>query len=99
MKGILKVNKQIILINAVQKVFHEPIDLKTWPFKDNYSKIVFITKGLKKDEILKTLKVLNFQKEKPLKKSQLSFSKNDYSNFVDCMNKFEALTTLDRHTK
>ena len=99
MKGILKVNKQTILINAVQKVFHEPIKLKNWPFEDNYSKIVFITKGLKKDEILKTLKVLNFQKEKPLKKNQLSFSKKDYSNFVDCMNKFEALTTLDRHTK
>jgi len=96
MKGIIKVENKILLINAVQKVFHEPIKLDKWPFDDKQSKIVFITKNLHDEDLIKTVQVLNFKKERKNKIKKLSFSKRDYSNFVNAMSKFDALTTLDR---
>ena len=96
MKGIIKVEKQVLLINAVQKVFHEPIKLDKWPFDDHHSKIVFITKNLDDEDLKKTINVLNFKKESKNKIKKLSFSQKDYSNFVNAMSKFDALTTLDR---
>ena len=88
--------KKVLLINAVQKVFHEPIKLDKWPFDDKQSKIVFITKNLDDEDLKKTINVLNFKKESKNKINKLSFSQKDYSNFVNAMSKFDALTTLDR---
>jgi hypothetical protein len=96
MKGIVRVENKVLLINAVQKVFHEPIKLDKWPFDDKQSKIVFITKNLQDEDLIKTTKVLNFKKEKKNKINKLSFSQKDYSNFVNAMSKFDALNTLDR---
>ena len=96
MKGIVRVGNKVLLINAVQKVFHEPIVLDKWPFNDEKSKIVFITKNLKSNDLIKTIKVLNFKKQKKTKIDKLTFSKKDYTNFVKAMNDFDALTTLDR---
>ena len=66
---------KVILINSVQKVFHEPVYLNKWPFKDKISKIIFITKNIEKKEIEKTLSVLSFKQAKKRKKSNLNFSK------------------------
>ena len=96
MKGIIKVGRKVILINSVQKVFHEPVYLNKWPFKDKISKIIFITKNIEKKEIEKTLSVLSFKQAKKRKKSNLNFSKKDYSNFIKSMNSFDALKALDR---
>ena len=57
---------------------------------------MFITKNLKSNELVKTIKVLNFKKQKKTKIDKLTFLKKDYTNFVNAMNKFDALTTLDR---
>ena len=80
MKGIIRVGNKVLLINAVQKVFHEPIVLDKWPFNDEKSKIVFITKNLKSNDLIKTIKVLNFKKQKKTKIDKLTFSKKDYTN-------------------
>ena len=66
------------------------------PTNDEKSKIVFITKNLKSNDLIKTIKVLNFKKQKKNKIDELTFSKKDYTNFVNAMNEFDALTTLDR---
>ena len=87
---------KVILINSVQKVFHEPVYLNKWPFKDKISKIIFITKNIEKKEIEKTLSVLSFKQAKKRKKSNLNFSKKDYANFIKSMNSFDALKALDR---
>ena len=96
MKGIIKVGRKVVLINSVQKVFHEPKYLSKWPFKDKISKIIFITKNIEKKEIEKTLSVLSFKQAKKRKKSNLNFSKKDYANFIKSMNSFDALKALDR---
>ncbi len=57
---------------------------------------MFITKNLKTSDLVKTIKVLNFKKQKKTKIDKLTFSKKDYTNFVNAMNEFDALTTLDR---
>lgn len=95
MKGIVKVEGKIMLINSVQKVFHEPQELKKTPFKGDYSQIVFITKGIADTQLKKTLEVFKFRRSKT-KNSQLKFTPGDYKNFVKCMNQFDALKALDR---
>ena len=44
MKGIIRVENRVLLINAVQKVFHEPIVLEKWPFNDENQKLCSLQK-------------------------------------------------------
>lgn len=52
-KGIVAVvgRERPIVVQAVQRLFHPPFELPTWPEGDHTSRIVFITRGLQRDFI------------------------------------------------
>jgi G3E family GTPase len=53
-KGILNVAGETrpIVVQGVHHVFHEPVALKRWPDADRRSRLVLITRDLKRDELL-----------------------------------------------
>ncbi|MEX2451532.1 MAG: GTP-binding protein [Rhodospirillales bacterium] len=58
MKGIVNIagEDRPIVIHAVQHVFHPPTRLAAWPDGDHTTRIVFITRGIDKEPLEKTLK-------------------------------------------
>ncbi|SLN09895.1 putative GTP-binding protein YjiA [Roseivivax jejudonensis] len=56
-KGILNVRESDtpVVIHGVQHVVHPPMHLNAWPDDDRESRIVFITRGLDKSRILRSL--------------------------------------------
>ncbi len=53
-KGIvaLKENPECpIILHGVQHVFHEPMELESWPCEDRRTRLVFITRGIEKQTI------------------------------------------------
>jgi G3E family GTPase len=60
-KGILNVvgREKPIVVQAVQRLFHPPVELPSWPSNDHTSRIVFITRALSRDfvtEVLDTIR-------------------------------------------
>lgn len=53
-KGILHIvgHERPIVLQAVQRLFHPPVELPQWPDTDRHSHMVFITKGLSKDYVM-----------------------------------------------
>jgi hypothetical protein len=45
-------------VHIVQSVIHEPLTLETWPSADRSTRIVFITRGMAREEIETTLPAL-----------------------------------------
>jgi G3E family GTPase len=55
-KGLLDVGEAgPILLNGVQHVIHPPDHLEEWPDKDRRSRVVFITRGIRSEELLASL--------------------------------------------
>ena len=55
-KGFLDVGETgPVVLNGVQHVIHPPEHLDEWPDEDRRSRIVFITKGIRADELLASL--------------------------------------------
>lgn len=59
-KGILAIKgrERPIVVQAVQRLFHPPVELPAWPSPDRTSRIVFITRNLKRayvSEVLTTI--------------------------------------------
>jgi G3E family GTPase len=50
-KGIVNVDGEPVLVQAVQHIFHEPVSLDRWPSEDTGSRIVFITRDIDADVI------------------------------------------------
>jgi G3E family GTPase len=56
-KGLLDVGERgPVLVNGVQHTIHPPEHLDRWPDEDHRSRIVFITKGIRPEELLGSLK-------------------------------------------
>ncbi|WP_251878683.1 GTP-binding protein [Achromobacter sp. Marseille-Q4954] len=53
-KGILHIagHQRPIVLQAVQRLFHPPVELPQWPDADRQSRMVFITKGLSRDYVM-----------------------------------------------
>jgi G3E family GTPase len=53
-KGILNLREEQtpVVIHGVQHVFHPPVALPQWPDADRRSRIVFITRGIARQEVL-----------------------------------------------
>ncbi len=47
-----------VLLNAIQHVMHPPNHLGEWPDEDRRSRIVFITRGIRFEELLNSLEAL-----------------------------------------
>jgi G3E family GTPase len=55
-KGLLNVGEAgPVLLNGVQHVIHPPEHLEAWPDEDHRTRIVFITKGIRSEELLASL--------------------------------------------
>jgi len=57
-KGLLNVEGAPLAVHAVQTVIDEPVELARWPDEDRRSRLVFITRGLAREDIERTLAVL-----------------------------------------
>ena len=56
MKGLLDAGEAgPVLLNGVQHVMHPPEHLGEWPDEDHRSRIVFITRGIRSEELLSSL--------------------------------------------
>jgi G3E family GTPase len=57
-KGIINVEGSPVAVHVVQSVIHEPLTLEAWPSADRSTRIVFITRGMAREEIEATLPAL-----------------------------------------
>jgi G3E family GTPase len=60
MKGVLNVEGEPVAVHAVQRIVHEPVFLPRWPDPERRSRLVFITRGLARDAVERTLDALGF---------------------------------------
>ena len=59
-KGLLSVGEPgPVLLNGVQHVIHPPDHLEEWPDADHQSRIVFITRGIRAEEIVSSLETFS----------------------------------------
>ncbi len=57
-KGLINVEGAPLAVHAVQTVIDEPVGLARWPDEDRRSRLVFITRGLEREAIERTLAAL-----------------------------------------
>ena len=55
-KGIVNVDGKPVVVQAVQHIFHPPVELDRWPSADTGSRLVFITRNMDKDMIQNLMK-------------------------------------------
>lgn len=84
-KGVLNVEGEPVVIHAVQRVVHEPMPLPAWPDADRSSRIVFITRGIARDAIERTLDVLGYAPPRP---DRSHVDPEAYARFVSAVGKF-----------
>ena len=60
-KGLLNVEGKPVVVHAVQTLIHEPVALARWPDTDRRSRLVFITRDMRREEIEATLDVLRLK--------------------------------------
>lgn len=61
MKGIVNVDERPVLVNAVQSLIHDPIELPAWPPGGQRSRVVFITRGIERQGLERTLEALAYR--------------------------------------
>ena len=83
-KGLLNVEGDPVVIQAVQSVVHEPVVLDAWPTDDRRSRLVFITRGVERDEIERTFDAFDYAPSKVHK----TIDPAAYAQFVDAMKGF-----------
>jgi G3E family GTPase len=59
-KGLLNVEGDPVVVQAVQTVIHEPVALHAWPSEDRRSRLVFIARGMEKHEIERTFEAFDY---------------------------------------
>ena len=60
LKGLLNVEGKPVAVHAVQTLIHEPVTLERWPDAERRSRLVFITRGMVRADIERTLPALAF---------------------------------------
>jgi G3E family GTPase len=84
-KGVLNVEGEPVVIHAVQRIVHEPMPLPAWPDGDRSSRIVFITRGIAREAIERTLDVLGYAPPQP---DRSYVDPEAYARFVSAVGKF-----------
>ena len=87
-KGIVNVDGAPYAVNAVQRIFHEPVALARWPSEDRATRIVFIAVDLDADELAATTETLGFQPSDDDKIDGLTFAHADYQRFISALKGF-----------
>lgn len=85
-KGLLNVEGNPVAIHAVQTLIHEPVVLETWPDSDRRSRLVFITRDMTREEIERTLPMLNVRPDAGPKTATLD--PKAYAEFVAAAKSF-----------
>ncbi|MGH6692542.1 MAG: CobW family GTP-binding protein [Gammaproteobacteria bacterium] len=57
-KGLVNVEGNPVAVHVVQSVIHEPLTLDSWPSADRGTRIVFITRGMPREDVEATLPAL-----------------------------------------
>jgi G3E family GTPase len=86
MKGLLNVNGDPVVVQAVQHLFHPPTPLSAWPTDDHRSQFVFITRGISQVDIERTFKAFEFTMG-PQQGAQ-DFDPQRYDQFIKAMHQF-----------
>jgi G3E family GTPase len=85
-KGIVNVDGRPVLVNAVQRLVHDPMTLNGWPSDDQSSRVVFITRRIERAAIEPTLAALGYIP--PVGSAKLDPDR--YAAFVDLAGAFYA---------
>ncbi len=64
-KGLLNVEGEPVAVHAVQTLIHEPVKLQQWPDAERRSRLVFITRGMNRADLVATLDVLHWKSALP----------------------------------
>ena len=65
LKGLLNVEGRPVAVHAVQTLIHEPVTLERWPDDERRSRLVFITRGMARADIERTLPALEYDGPAP----------------------------------
>ncbi len=84
-KGLFNVEGEPVAVHAVQRIVHEPVPLPAWPDAERASRIVFITRGIARAEIERTLEVLGYAAPAANNKQ---LDPEAYARFVAAVGKF-----------
>ena len=84
-KGLLNVEGDPVVVQAVQTVVHEPVLLDAWPDDDRRSKLVFIVKDMAREDIERTFDAFDYAPE--LTKTK-TIDPAAYAQFVAAMQGF-----------
>ncbi len=84
-KGVFNVDGEPVAVHAVQRIVHEPVPLPAWPDDERASRIVFITRGIAREAIEKTLDVLGYIAPAL---SRTTVDPEAYARFVAAVGKF-----------
>jgi G3E family GTPase len=84
-KGVFNVEGEPVAVHAVQRIVHEPVPLPAWPDGERASRIVFITRGIAREAIEKTLDVLGYVASEP---ARAGIDPEAYARFVAAVGKF-----------
>ncbi len=88
-KGVLNVEGEPVVVQAVQTILHEPITLKVWPSADRRSRIVMIARDISREELERTFEVFQFApKIAHGDRAELTIDRESYSRFVQAMSNF-----------
>ncbi len=84
-KGVFNVEGEPVAVHAVQRIVHEPVPLLAWPDDERASRIVFITRGISRAVIEKTLDVLGYVAPAA---NRATLDPEAYARFVAAVGKF-----------
>jgi G3E family GTPase len=84
-KGVLNVEGDPVLVNAVQTVVHEPVLLNAWPDDERRSRLVFIARDMERAEIERTFDAFDFELGAT---GRSGFDPAAYAKFVEAMKGF-----------
>ena len=85
MKGIVNVEGTPIVVQAVQHLFHPPVELDSFPGGNDQTRIVFITNGIAQEEIEETLTAFEFSIKQ---KDDFSIDPESFAKFMEVAKHF-----------
>lgn len=85
MKGIVNVEGTPIVVQAVQHLFHPPVELESFPSGNDQTRIVFITNGIAQEDIEETLSAFEFSIKQ---KDDFSIDPESFAKFMEVAKHF-----------
>jgi G3E family GTPase len=86
-KGLVNVEGNPVVVHAVQSVLHEPVMLDRWPSEDHDTRIVFITRNLRREEVEGTLALFGLNPARA--RAAGAFDPEAYARFVELAGAFQ----------